>query len=328
MKYTVLSHSAGGELDAQVWYQLFNNMPGRVESEAQADVVFVLVTVIPNYVFNNRLISIKKPVVLIDYSEYGGDYSFPSNDVNSILGSGSPSRIWRIDTPEWNRLDTWVKENPPVVRFQRELRSEDANPSLRIHPCDWLCMFKPMPPQSKLEFLSRRLQMFSYWGNSWPVREKLHGEIFTRSVALGYVVIDHPELLAAYCSSLPESKFWMSFHAQYARLPMETVISMAYKSKLCVSLPGAGVKCMRHSEAPVASVMVLARDRLVYSFPWVDGENCLRLDLGTSMVDQIMLMLDRPDLWDIYQLGLENVDRYRPVRYIQDYLIPIITKVL
>jgi hypothetical protein len=111
----------------------------------------------------------------------------------------------------------------------------------------------------------------------------------------------------------------------FARLPIEQLLYFNGDAKLSLSLPGAGRKCFRHAEAPINSVMVMQKDDIAWTYPWVHTENCYKF-WEDDVIETIEDALKRDDLYDVYLAGLENNDKYRMGRYASEYLEPTIKK--
>jgi hypothetical protein len=79
--------------------------------------------------------------------------------------------------------------------------------------------------------------------------------------------------------------------------------------------------------------MLKQKDPLAWSFPWIGGVNCIESFVGGSIesikgldwspeIEEIEKALLLPNLYDIYLAGMENCDKYRLGRYIEEYLRP------
>ena len=124
----------------------------------------------------------------------------------------------------------------------------------------------------------------------------------------------------------------------YARIPMEEVLKVNGKSKLSVSLPGAGIKCFRSSESPINSCMVMRDDPLCWSYAWFINQNCIKIPFDYDFdvirgakdqwrgIETIEEALQNENLYDIYVEGVRTLEKYRLPNYISNYIEPTINK--
>jgi hypothetical protein len=67
-----------------------------------------------------------------------------------------------------------------------------------------------------------------------------------------------------------------------------------------------------------------------WSIPWQHNVNCLRYDDHAFLADNLFMAINHPEvsLHSLYVEAQETLDRYRPHRYIPEYIIPTITTYL
>lgn len=307
MKTFIVNPNVTGAIDPNITNQVLRYFPN-VATQHHADVVIVPVVYQPNFTFSQELESLKKPIVLLDYTEYGWDWSGTEN----VLGRGNTTSYGHLNQKGYQELDEWASRTKFLVHFKRELLRKDVTENLI--PCDFTCYLPKEPVQTKEEFNARPIEVMHQWGYSHDLRRKLHGEIFAKAQEFGYNVIDHPE-------DKIEGRTWATFHTPYyRRWPQSQVQDWCRKSKITVSLPGAGVKCFRSAEAPNASVMALPNDDLAWSYEWTHGLNCIRL-LGWDRAWNMFYYQDTPALYEIYVNSQETIDLYRSENYVNNYLI-------
>lgn len=314
MKFRIISPDAAGTIDHVLRDQMLRFM-----DESWQGIPFVPISYFPNYRFNaDQLLGLEdRRWVLCDMTEYGWDWDQKSENV---LGRGVTRNYSHIASDEWAKLDEYVAKNPPLIHFKRELRAVDKNP--RLMPVEHLCYSLPSPIQSKAAFDARQIEVNHTWGWSHPRRAILHADIFRAMTTDGVGVISELNHCYGYFKALqtPGQRTWASIYKPwYARSPAEEIAALNERSKISVSLPGAGNKCFRSCEAPVGSIMALAEDRLAWAFPWEHGVNCIRLNSDFTDLDAAT---QRVDLYEIYVNGQATVDRYRSRRYVDEYLIP------
>lgn len=315
MKLLPISPDANGTIDGTLHYALLANMP-LSESMADADAVVVPIAYHPNYVFNPALLTIKKLVVILDYLEFGWD----ATEKENVLGLKNLHQFGHLASEEWSKLDEWIRlSETRMITFKRELFQRNVSDSML--PAEFPCLRDIPPVQTREEFDARPIEVFNSWGLSNPARPRLHGCIFITSQDTGFHVVDSWDQDNRF-----EPRTWASIHSPwYNRKPMDLVDSWNVRSKISVSLPGAGVKCFRSSEAPRGSIMALREDNLVWSYPWVNGRNCIRLTEGLEIAD-LLDATKRTDLYDIYRASQETIAKYRSEPYVRDYMLPKIAE--
>lgn len=314
----VLSPDATGARDGTVQAGLLDHLPNQVGSVLEADVIVVPISFLATYKFNEALHGLKKPYVLIDFLEFGWD----AGDKNNILGSGMTQQFGHLNNSEYAKLDQWVWDHPPRLTFKRELFKRDVSPTML--PVEFPCQMEIPLIQSKEEFDKRPLDIFFPWGFSHPSRPRLHGDIFRNAHVGAYTFVDHWDDLGHVVGNL-----WASIHTPWMRRhPISEVMRWNQRAKISVSLWGAGKKCFRHTmEAPVGSIMALPSDNLAWSFEWDHGMNCIRLD-EKHEIDSLMNATTRQDLYEIYKNGQCTVARYCSRRYVDEYIMTEIQRVL
>jgi hypothetical protein len=132
-----------------------------------------------------------------------------------------------------------------------------------------------------------------------------------------------------------------------AHVPIGTVLSKQSESKITIALEGAGIKCQRHCEAPVNSVMAMQDIAMRETYPWIDGINCIRLPYepggegsfivptgrGVVKVDAAIEKLnghlaDLDRLFSIFEAGIDNAERYSLVNYMKNHIGKAISEYL
>ena len=128
---------------------------------------------------------------------------------------------------------------------------------------------------------------------------------------------------------------------------MNDILHAQSMSKISVSLNGCGVKCFRHSESPVNSLMALQDNVLEWTYPWTEENSILlppkrhsssnilpgqlnsdlteweNLDTVLSIRMLIRLLNNPRHIYSKYVLGVENCRKYLLKNYIP-YLKSII----
>jgi hypothetical protein len=283
-------------------------------NRVETPIPIVLISRIEGFVFNEKLLSLDK-YILVDFVEYGWDWKFDSH----VFGRGQ-YRDW-MDSDEWVKFDEFVANKPPLFTFKRELLESDFSDT--ILPIEYPCLLDIHRPQTKEGFLSRPFEVFNYWGRSHEDRVRLHGDIFIHASKNGINVCDNTNNLLGFYT-LENGRRWITTNIPYyARIPMVTIMNYNGQSKISISKGGAGIKCFRHSESPTNSVMLMNHDPLKWTHEWVNGENCIKCNIGDE-IETIEKALNSDTLYDIYLNGIETVKRYNIYNYIHTYLQPTI----
>lgn len=317
MKIHLAFADANLSTDGVTQKQILDHLP-LATSLADADVVVVHVICHPQFSFNHGLNALlgKKPIVILNYLEYGWNFDFKKE---VILGYGAEYPC-TSKNHDWGTLDQWVRAANPILTFQRECKRSDI--SSRVIPVDFVAE-QPIPPvANEAEFKARPLDVSYVWGYSHPDRARVHGEIFAAMGNMGINVIDHFEdMVTRQDSHFFPAKTWFScFSPYWRRRAMPEVMKMQQQSKIALNLPGAGRKCFREAEAPVGAVLATQHDDLVRSYDWMSGVNCVKLVVGQE-VRGLMAAAERPDLYDIYVLGQENIRNYSNPNYVKNYIL-------
>lgn len=305
----IVSPDKSGRIDPVVF-----NFLQHVDSS----IPLVPITRLENYQFNDSLLSLSQYVVL-NFCEF--DHNFTWERGTPVFGKNIDKFQDKFSGEEWRKLNGFVSNNPPVLTFQRELLETDRTE--RLLPIEWPCLSAPYPVQTKQSFDERRIEVFNFWGYSHDSRRQLHGDLFKNASRNNVGIVDNVNHISQELKD--NKKIWVSTYTPYyARFSMNDILGLNGLSKLSLSLPGAGIKCFRHCEAPVNSVMVMQEDDLAWTYEWVHGVNCIKFT--DNPIETIEATLKRDDLYNIYLEGVKTVDKYRAGNYINNYIIPNIEK--
>ena len=266
----------------------------------KTDIPLVLVSWIGDYVFNEELLGLDR-YILFDFVEYGWDGTNVRKGV------------------EWDKWCNFVISKPPLLSFERELPQYISKAHHKeIKPIEYPCRNEIPQVQTKWQFNSRPIEVFFSWGLSNPMRPKLHGEIWSNMDKYGYIVGDNMHSLNGFLNNETNPRKWVTMNCpHYARYDMRNIVEVNGASKLSISLWGAGKKCFRMTESSMNSVMVMPEDNLAYTYEWVHGGNCLKLDHNVDFVQQINDFTKRDDLYEIYVNGVETCRKYHIDNYVK-----------
>lgn len=281
--------------------------------------------------FNEEILSLKgKDYVIVDVIENGWNWDrkntlIVGHNVNEFKGD--------CQNDAWDRLDEFVRENPPKMYFKRELLKKDV--AKRIKPIEFPNWQPLSEPQTKEEFNARPIVLFNYWGRSHEARLMVHGELWKHAARHGYSVCDNVYYINRFFAEDDNPKkiitLWIP---HYQRIDIKELLKINALSKLSLSLPGCGVKCFRSTgESFTNSVLVLPEDNLAYSHDLVDGENCIKflltsingIDKEWEVMKAVENALQFPEiLYNIYLKGLKAAEWYQVDNYTKKYLEPLI----
>jgi hypothetical protein len=279
--------------------------------------------------FNYDLVKEIKDYVLVCFCEYGWNWRIEDSHIWGVNTRKEGYGDARYSGEEWDKFDTWVKENPPKLIFKRELLAKDVTE--KILPIEYPCRYSIPPKNTKAEFSRRPIQAMMYWGRSNERRLGIHSAIWRNAMEKGYNVIDNVYYFEKFLMN-EDGINWATFNIpHYQRIQIESLLLMNSYSKIGISPVGAGNKCFRETEVSTNSVLCLHDTGMAYSYDWVHGENCIKMPLGASPtcdeeINVIEEALKRTDLYDIYVNGVENVKKYQFHDYITNYLEPLIKK--
>lgn len=302
-----------------------------------------------------KLLDSKKPVIIFDGLETGRFSTIPWLwGYDFIAGVG-----WNYDLPFWKRFEQFGKELIPQIKlyFKRELVFELRNRSYEypVATFEFPCMGetdKNYVAQSREEFNDRPNDIFMLWGWSNHCRAILHGELIksvpSRDPWGKILVTDERDLNNFDC----KGKVVVIYKHHTHRLPFSQLISLQGQSKFTITMRGEGEKCFRHSEASYNSTMAMMDTQSEWTYPWIDGKNCISLPVKktdlpragkvdipcfTVGIDEVgsveklysYLTGDKKDLlYDIYVEGTKHVSKYRFENYTKDYVIEEINEKL
>lgn len=290
------------------------------------DVTIIPVTRLEDFRFAG---GIPSPWVLWDHSEFGWDWD---QSRGYLWGENRLEHPW-FQSDEWKRFDDFVRERPPVLIFQRELRQCEVTE--RRLPCDYLNFMPNVAPESRDQFNARPIDVCFQWGLSSESRVRLHANIFRQSSYRGYHVVS--ELSHIDREARERKGLWCAIHTpHFARHSQPDVQQMFARSKIVVAMAGCGQKTFRHGEIP-NSIMAFPNDELARGVSYQDGSNCLRLSTGLGResiakdnveIEEFSKALERTDLYDIYLRAVEVANQLRPENYLAKHVIPAVERAL
>ena len=274
----------------------------------ESPVPIVLVSRPQNFVFNEELQKLDS-FVLADFTEYGYDYDFGKRGVH-LFGENTEDYQDLFPGKEWEKFEAFVQSNKPLLYLKRELPKTHVNDFYQ--PISYACWHEIPQIQTKTEFDNRLLEVFYSWGRSHEQRVRLQADLWSGVLRHGYALCDNVGALNAFLVAEQNPRKWFAANIpHYARLPIQTINTINGNAKISISMPGAGIVCFRHCEAPMNAVMLMKNDGMAFPFEWIDGKNCIMFpDFGTE-IETAVEALSREDLYDMYVEGVENCRKYQ-----------------
>lgn len=323
MRFFPISPDAHGKVDGTVQANLLNHLP-KSHGVHDADILVVPISHFEDYQFRRDLPAIigNKRWVLMDFCELGLEWPFDGTVDSHVFGRNN-LEFPRVSTKEWMLLNAFVQSNPPLVYFKRELLAREH--SDRLVPIEFPA-YLPVPAlQSKPEFDSRPVEAFHFWGLSHASRPRLHGDIFRHAYGKGYEVLSEWGHWTGFFSD-PRKRVWASIHApHFARVGTDHLQHYLHRSKITVSLPGAGYHCFRDTESLIGSIPAYWHSAVGWSYPFQHGVNCIELRPEREWED-LYEATQRTDLYDIYVESQKAAEFYYGPNFIQRHIIPSIEK--
>ena len=290
------------------------NFLNRVDSE----IPFVLVSWVDDFQFNTDLNFVNN-YYLVDFVEYGWDWDMKPHR----FGIGQETE--RFKGEQWKKFDDFVKNNPPLKYFKREIFKEQVD--LGLIPIDYPCWFKVSETQTREEFNNRAFEVINTWGRSHEDRLRLHAEIWQKASKYGYNVCDNLNSLNGFADHEVGKKWITANIPWYARFPIEMIVGINGHAKISISKAGAGRKCFRHTESPINSVMLMIDDGIQFGYEWVHDYNCIMCKEGEE-IETIIKYLESDKLYDIYVNGVETCRKYELETYITNYIKPKLNAII
>lgn len=301
MKYFLTTADQNGTYDPPSW-DTVRQMPGRVDSRNDSDVVVVVQTWHPDFKFNQSFSQLigDKPWVLIDFREFGWDWD------------QSETPEWKTRNQDFADFQKVIEDKPPILTFQRELPSGEVF-SMRKLPIEYVSWLHESGMATKEEFNSRPIEVLYNWGRSHEDRMRMHGSIFSSAPRFGYDVISQWDHIDKAMADNPNSRKWVSIHApHYGRIDVREAQKFNQRSKIVIAMPGAGFKTFRHGEMCGDAIMAIPYNDLAWSYPWT-AENSIVLeeipfDHPVKTISDALMDIN---LYDIYVQAMLNAANYR-----------------
>ena len=251
-----------------------------------ADVIFLFVTNLgKNYTFDadvaKKIANAKKPVVCFDYTEYGGHDEVHLDQYNLM---GFRIEYDGVISGDYKLLHEWLSENQSLIKcyFKRELsvRSDLTQVPFKVYPLEFVSEFYAMDgePDTDENYYARPCLMNFVWGCSNLSRPRLSGELMKHYNEFSCEFVTTYGQIKKTLET-PGCRFMILMYVpEYERIPSEEYYRIIKKSWMVIDTYGAGLKCFRNIESTKNTLSVKQDpSKLVWTYPWIDGHNCIVL---------------------------------------------------
>ncbi len=291
---------------------------------AQAGLPVVPITVINNFIFNDKLANVTEAIIL-DFCELGWDWDYQKSGTHFFGVNTENFPVFQSE--EWQKFDKWVSRLSKKIYFKRELLVGDK--PKYVYPIDYPCWYFVPEVEPISEFNKRPIDIFFFWGRSHEGRLQLHSDIWSGAIKFGYSVCDNIHYFERFLNNESGRKLASMNIPHYCREDISTIFAIQQHAKISIAYPGAGFKTFRATgESIFNSIVAMPENNFVHSFPFIDGINCFKWDADEPALDRLLSCAETEQnyLYDIYKNGNRLAKRYQIDNYIKDYIIPIVAK--
>lgn len=253
-----------------------------------------------------------KPVVVMNFREYGWEQSWKNYDAPWVMGGTGHPMYESLD--DRVSLDCLLRGlgSKYILCFQREFSHaiqrtiHDVGPvPLVILPIELLSPNLPLPPKpDKDEYMAREPGVFSLCGMSHPDRRVMHEVLSFANNGSGRHHVEEVD------------------HTQ--RRPLMDVMALQGRYMASLNLGGAGEKCFRGAESCWNSVPIMADVGMQYRVKW-DDSNAIMLPtkdgriLLEESLNKIQVYLDdKEGMWERMLNAHENAKRMNIDNYMAE----------
>lgn len=352
MKFYLTSLSSDGYVDGFIRH-ICDNLGWQSTGFDQADLVIIgtTLTFVTHFKDDSgladKMIKTQKPVIVMDYIEYGPQQVIRPHAPDHIFGINSDEHreLFRDHQDKYLWID-WVVQNSNVkAYFKRELPIDSkCRAKWPIFPVEYCSELGFPPIASYGDFTARTISVLSLMSHYSNANRVYFNSEICATLAKNHIGIGKLLPNTNFCFSpedvslLPDQQKVVIFTRPHnVRIPPQEMLDWQNRSKIVVSIAGAGHKCFRDAEAPGCAVMARQQNPLLWSVPWIDGQNCIELPMmpGEPILDSYGCMskldywLSHPkELYEVYLAGRQTNEHYRKHNYIGNYIKPKITSVL
>jgi len=304
-----------------------------------ADVICLFVTVLGtdysfDHVMAKNIESSKKPVVIFDFTEYGGwenVYISQYNIVGEVVENkncvaGDYLFLHQFLESIRARILTYFKREMSVLDYSKI--------QTKVRPLEFITDSYPAEytPQTENDFYKRQFLYSFIWGYSNISRPLLHAKLMAEYQNMNCNLVLTKEQATVYQMENRKHMVLLLNVDWFERMSMDVVYKIQKNAFGTIDLFGAGLKCFRNVESSYDTISFKqSPDRLVFTYPWVNGENCIflpskdnnnLLDIEESYKVLHTYVKDKfSDLYTIYVNSCEINMKYHPENYVPNHII-------
>ncbi len=323
---------------ANTIYLEFQKFHQFVSSPEEADCIVFFYCFYFDYEFDQqmyeRIKSSGKPIVIFDYLEQGSPSLQKPEYLTTmqILGYQYDESPGNPTTVEYMKLVTGMYELQSQIKlyFKREMPVclDYSKSPFKILPVEYPITFAPYEPVSEEDYYNRPFDLYFNYGFSNPDRPKLHGRLLLGIDQIGHNFAQTEKTEEEFLKQGRKRIVVVCHREWYERVPFKSRNSMTYTT---MDLYGAGMKCFRSTEGTIDTLAFKADPSLLhYSYPWVNGKNCIALPVDERnrlKIDEAYEIIrynlrnNQGSLYSLYLKSVENNHKYRTENYVKDYLL-------
>ena len=317
---------------------------GKVEAADvdDCDIICIFVTFLTkDFKFDdelgNKIVKSKKPIVIFDYSEYGG-HSEDHLDQYNI--HGFKVEYVGLLVGEYSKLHDYLKENRGQIKcyFKRELsvKNDLSKVPFKVFPLEFVgdVYSKNDDPDTPDQYYDRPCIFNFIWGFSNVSRPFLHGEFLKKLSHFNCIyACSYRQVIKILENKIPSNKFiFLVNHDWYERISSDELMALQKLSHVVLDLYGCGLKCFRNVES-TANCLSFKQNpsKLVWTYQWEHGVNTVFLPTreGSNIIDEVKsieIILDfwhgkRHLLYPMYLKSMEMNHLYAPKNYVPNHII-------
>lgn len=280
------------------------------------------------------IVKLKKPIVVIDYTEYGSRSLKIRNREYNIYGYKIEYEDL-INSKEGNCIHNFLLNNNQNIccYFKRELSSivNLNDVPFPVFPVEFVSEDYNMInliPDSMDEYLNRNCIYNFIWGLSNMCRLHLHGAMLLNFEKFSCDLISSRAQYEYKIKNKDSRSITLINTDWYERFNLHDI---NFNSRMVIDLYGAGQKCFRNVECTKNSLSVKQDpSKLLHTYEWIDGENCIHL----PVTDDLTLDIDRSidvllsyrhekqcELYKMYLNSIETNMKYSLTNYVKNHII-------
>jgi hypothetical protein len=327
MKFYVTALDVNSKVDNCIRDQIFPFLD--ISSIDDADYVVLAITYISDWEFDaQEFEKIKhKPFVIFDYIEYGHEVY----ENNHLFGINTNDYIKYFESKNLMDLDRALSQVEIKCYFKRELSLSlnEKDIYFPVYPIEYPVLnYGEFSVDTEEKYNKRPIDIFFNWGWSNPSRADLHGSFYSLAEKFKYsVVSDHTQISKEKKDHPNRPIIYTSFTPHHSRLHMIDLLQIQRFAKISISLNGAGIKCFRHGESSINSLMALQENNMKWTYEWNNNNSIILPNKKNSHIidseSSISIMLDllnSSNLYDRYVNCVNNNKFYNQKQYINELL--------